>query len=250
MARTKREKSVINQYLVNIALNDDVYIVSSDRKIFFETAIKYFQLGKIELYAYNFNETNFRFVLKDNDNLEKVIKQICISFSIYYNKKYSHTGKIFFDRFKSFASSDIMDTYNFMSALHRLDYVEKYNSSLNYLWNKYLSYSCILKQFLNKQMFKNFLKSLYYTEGVQSILIKVIGKKKFEKFATKLNEQKQEKKIKKEDKKTTIIKDVLRLKNFSTKNVDNSITAKYNDYVIKQKKQTAKKQVEKVKKFI
>lgn len=252
MARKGREKSEINQYLVNISLDDGIIINGEDRLVFFNTAMKYFKLGDIKLFAYSFNESNFRFVLEDMDNLDKVIKQICVSFSIYYNNKYSHTGKVFFDRFKSFASKKIMDTYNFMATIYCLDYVEKYNSLINYIRNKNISYSCIIKQFINKSVFKGFLKSLYYTDDVQNLIVKVIGEKKFEKAVNQLNQIKEEKLLEKiENKKIGIVAKLLKLKNYNKfSNDERSITEKYNSYVIRRNKQFAKKRKEKINKLI
>lgn len=252
MARKSREKSEINQYLINISLNDDIVINSEDRLVFFNTAIKYFKNGKIKLFAYSFNESSFRFVLEDVNNLDKVVKQICVSFSIYYNNKYSHTGKVFFDRFKSIASKSIMDTYNFMASVHFLDYIEKYNSLLNYNFNKNLSYDCILKQFVNKYFFKTFLKSLYYTDDVQNVIIKVIGEKKFKNALKQLQQEKEEKLVlKAEKKKVGIVSKLMKLKNYGQYTAEETnITAKYNSYVVKRNKQLAQKKKERINKTI
>jgi len=252
MARKSREKSEINQYLVNISLDEGIVIYSDDRKVFFNTAMKYFNSENIKLFAYSFNENSFRFVLEDENNLNKVVKQICVSFSIYYNNKYSHTGKVFFDRFKSIASKSIMDTYNFMASFHFLDYVEKYNSLLNYTKNKFISYSCILKQFVNKYFFKTFLKSLYYTDDVQNVIIKVIGQKKLKNVMMQIQQEKEEKIIRKvERKKVGIISNLMKLKNYGKYTIEESnVSTRYNSYLIKRNKQFAQKRKEKIKKII
>ena len=55
-----------------------------------------------KLYAYMLSEKEIRLLIKvDEVGIENIFKRLCVKYTYWYNCKYSRSGSLFFDRFKS-----------------------------------------------------------------------------------------------------------------------------------------------------
>lgn len=259
MARKPREKSLINTYLISLKVNEDILLESSDFKKMLEIIRFYNFENNSKLYAYSFFKNNFKFVLKDNFNIDIVMKKITLSFGKYINKKHGRTGRVFSDRFSSLPATNLMDTYNFMCAVHFVCNKKSFNSKYNYLKNKFLDYDCIDKNFVNKRLFLNFLNGLCFSDDVQNILIKLFGEKNFNKSLAK--QMKKENIIENENitkvKKLHFLSKILNFANTSarkylinvtTKSIEDR-TKKYENYLSKKAEKSNKRSLKKRKKI-
>ena len=69
---------------------------------FIQTLQKYREICEYKLYAYCLMGNHLHVLLKeDNEPLETVMRRICGSYVLWYNKKYDRVGYLFQDRFKS-----------------------------------------------------------------------------------------------------------------------------------------------------
>ena len=87
MARTAREKSEYNTYLVILKGDTDLTFDDEDKANLLGTAATMFFEDGSRILAYSFDDCDFRFVVLDGGKFENTIKRIGISFSSFYNKK-------------------------------------------------------------------------------------------------------------------------------------------------------------------
>lgn len=99
MPRIGRKTSTIGAYHVIVRSKKRLFISEKDIEFFFDAIIKYFYDS--ELYAYRLEEKSVHLVFKTNSNVNAVIKPFLTCYARYYNRTYSTTGELFFDRFIS-----------------------------------------------------------------------------------------------------------------------------------------------------
>ncbi|AOT73289.1 transposase [Geosporobacter ferrireducens] len=69
---------------------------------FIQTLQKYREISEYKLYAYCLMGNHLHLLLmEDKDPLETVMRRICGSYVLWYNKKYGRIGPLFQDRFKN-----------------------------------------------------------------------------------------------------------------------------------------------------
>ena len=78
-------------------------------------------LGKVELISYRLTPTHFHLIMRQNtpDSLGNFIRSLCTRYSIYFNKKYSHSGALFNGPYKSVYIKGISQLLHFTRYLHR-----------------------------------------------------------------------------------------------------------------------------------
>ncbi len=78
-------------------------------------------LGKVELIAYRLTPSHFHLILHQNipDSLGNFLRSLCTRYSIYFNKKYNHSGALFNGPYKSIHIKDLSQLLHFTRYLHR-----------------------------------------------------------------------------------------------------------------------------------
>lgn len=118
MARESRKKSESGFYCVSCVGNCVLFKDDADYEVF-ENAI--FDCG-YNIAAYAMTTKKAYFIIEyDYDKLGSVIRRILIKYAKYYNTKYCHSGKLFYDRYKSCPleyEQDITDAVRFLNLLN------------------------------------------------------------------------------------------------------------------------------------
>ncbi len=144
MPRVAREKSATGIYhIIMRGINrQTVFVESEDSVRFVETLERYNSICEYELYAYCLMGNHVHLLLKEGkEPLETVMRRICGSYVLWYNKKYSRIGNLFQDRFKS---EPVEDDRYFLTVL-RYIFQNPVKAGLltrveDYPWNNYGEY--------------------------------------------------------------------------------------------------------------
>ncbi len=113
-----------------------------DCAIFIQTLQRYREICEYKLYAYCLMGNHLHLLLKeDKEPLETVMRRICGSYVLWYNKKYDRVGYLFQDRFKS---EPIEDNAYFLTVL-RYIFRNPLKAGIvtniqNYIWTNYVDY--------------------------------------------------------------------------------------------------------------
>lgn len=104
MPRKARIKSTTGIYhIIMRGINRQILFEDDeDRFRFIYSLKKYREICEYELYAYCLMENHLHLLLKEGkEPLETIMRRICGSYVLWYNKKYNRIGYLFQDRFKS-----------------------------------------------------------------------------------------------------------------------------------------------------
>lgn len=104
MPRTARIKSESGIYhIIMRGINRQVlFEAEEDRVRFIETLQRYREICKYKLFAYCLMDNHVHLlIMEGKEPLEIVMRRICASYVLWYNKKYDRIGYLFQDRFKS-----------------------------------------------------------------------------------------------------------------------------------------------------
>lgn len=117
MPRVARTKSASGIYhIIMRRINRRIlFEEEEDRVRFIQTLQKYREICEYKLYAYCLMGNHLHLLLKEGkEPLATIMRRICGSYVLWYNRKYGRIGYLFQDRFKSEPIED--DTY-FLSVL-------------------------------------------------------------------------------------------------------------------------------------
>ena len=117
MARTVREKCESNIYHVMLrGINRQrIFQENEDYQRFTDMLVQCRDLSKFQLYAWCLMGNHVHLLLRaDEEPLEQVMKRIGTRYAVWYNKKYSRTGHLFQDRFRS---EPVTDNAYFLTVL-------------------------------------------------------------------------------------------------------------------------------------
>ncbi len=173
MARTAREKSKYNTYLVILKGDTELTFDDEDKANLLGTAATMFFEDGSKVLAYSFDDCDFRFVILDGGKFENTIKRIGISFASFYNKKRNRVGSIFRDRFESIPAKTEKDVFYMISAVHFCTQNQKFNSNTDYFSNGFVASKVVLKKFVVKRRLQNYLKDIKASEEVQALIKKI-----------------------------------------------------------------------------
>jgi len=176
MARTAREKSEYNTYLVILKGDTNLIFDDEDKANLLGTAATMFFEDGSKVLAYSFDDCDFRFVVLDGGKFENTIKRIGISFASFYNKKRNRVGSIFRDRFESIPAKTEKDVFYMISAVHYCTQNQKFNSNTDYFSNEFIASKIVLKKFVVKRRLQNYLKDIKASEEVQKLIKKIAVK--------------------------------------------------------------------------
>ena len=168
MARVARRKSATGIYHIIIrGINRQTIFEDEEDNIkFIQTLQKYREICEYNLYAYCLMGNHLHILIKEGkEPLETIIRRICGSYVLWYNKKYGRIGYLFQDRFKSEPIED--ETY-FLTVI-RYIFQNPLKAGIetkvqNYLWTNYKDY---LKGNIRTDI--DFALSLFHTDRKNAI---------------------------------------------------------------------------------
>lgn len=98
----KKSNSGVYHIIVRGANRQEIFHDEEDRKRFLDTLFKYKTKTAMKVYAWCLMGNHVHLLLKEgNESISLVMKRLGISYAKYYNWKYTTTGHLFQDRFKS-----------------------------------------------------------------------------------------------------------------------------------------------------
>lgn len=109
---------------------------------FIQTLQRYREICEYKLYAYCLMDNHLHLLLQEGkEPLEIVMRRICGSYVLWYNKKYDRVGYLFQDRFKS---EPVEDDVYFFTVL-RYIFQNPLKAGIvtkiqNYIWTNYIDY--------------------------------------------------------------------------------------------------------------
>ncbi len=139
--RTKSESGIYHIIMRGIN-HQNLFEDDEDIDKFLQTLQRYRKICEYQLFAYCLMGNHIHLLLRENkEPLETVMRRICGSYVLWYNKKYFRNGYLFQDRFKSEPVED--DSY-FLTVLRyiiqnpvKAGIAKKVE---NYLWTNYTDY--------------------------------------------------------------------------------------------------------------
>lgn len=144
MPRYARKKSNSKVYHVMLRGIDRmlIFLDDNDRNRFLETMDRMKKEGEYEIYAYCLMDNHIHLLLKEGeDEVQRSLKRIGVSYAYYFNKKYDRVGHVFQDRFRSEPIQD--DSYLLAAARYIHNNPVKagiVNKPIDYLWSSYREY--------------------------------------------------------------------------------------------------------------
>ncbi len=136
MPRIARSLSEIDTYLV-VLKTQNIAIDEYGKDWMLACVQHYVHKMNGALFAYHFDDTSFRFVLR-SDQMSELVKSVCIRFAYAYNKHAARHGEIFKDRFVSFGAHTEEEVVQMIACLHYLQPISTYCSNQDYNANPYL----------------------------------------------------------------------------------------------------------------
>ncbi len=137
-----RSKSGIYHIIMRGINRQSIFQDNEDYIKFLHTLQKYKQTCEYELYAYCLMGNHIHLLLREGkEPLESVMRRICGSYVLWYNRKYDRVGYLFQDRYKSEPVED--DTY-FLTVL-RYIFLNPVKAGIvfsveKYTWSNYNEY--------------------------------------------------------------------------------------------------------------
>ena len=131
--------------------NQDIFYDSLDRNFFLKLFLTTKENFNYCVYAYCLMTNHVHMVIKcDNSLLSKSIQSLVVKYVQYFNKKYSRTGSLFQDRFKSKNVETLKYFLEVCRYVHRNPEKAGIALTQNYKWSSYQEYLGIEK-IINKK---------------------------------------------------------------------------------------------------
>lgn len=129
--------------------------------------------NKVELIVYSLMPDHFHLLLhqKTRDSLERFMRSLCTRYSMYYNKKYQHTGALFEGPYKSVQIKDESRLLHLTRFLHRSPGYSSYPEYLGTRVTSWVKPKAVLSFFDNgKYSYKNFVEKYTLSQKGKELL--------------------------------------------------------------------------------
>ena len=137
MPREARTKSGTNVYhsIIRGINKQKIFLDSQDTTKIMKELKEAKEKYKYELYAYCIMQNHLHLLIKDKDNINKIMHRIMLQYSMYFNKKYERTGHLFQNRYLS----KPVETDSYLITLQRYIHQNPYKME-SYEWSSYRDY--------------------------------------------------------------------------------------------------------------
>lgn len=141
MARKARERAQSGIYYVEINGNNKlVFIEDDDCRFFLERLKAAASEDYAELCAYALLPEKISLVVKEGlGGISELVRKVLPGYTARYNRKYSRTGKLFYDRFKSLPLETAEETLDAVRYVHRLP-IGTSPEGVKYAYSSYNAY--------------------------------------------------------------------------------------------------------------
>lgn len=143
MPRIGRQYSEFDVYHIIIRGNDkqDIFYEDDDRYLFKDRLKESKEKFNYQIYSYCLMNNHVHLLIRVNKEfLSKVMQNLVMRYSIYFNKKYNRIGHVFQDRFLSKKVKDIKYLLTVCKYIHRNPEKADIEKTEKYYWSSYNEY--------------------------------------------------------------------------------------------------------------
>ena len=136
-------KIITNTYhiLLRGINKQDIFLDSNDKNKLWTSIKKAKDKYQFKLYAIVLMSNHVHLAIYDpNDEMSKIIHQICTSYAMYFNKKYERVGHVFQNRFKNICIDKESYLLNLVRYIHKNPEKDGICKMKNYNWSSYKDY--------------------------------------------------------------------------------------------------------------
>ena len=133
-----RSNSQIYHIMLRGAEKQDVFIDDEDKKKIMQILMDKKQDNAFFVYAYCILANHIHLIIREgNDDISRILKRAATSYASYFNKKYSRSGHVFQDRFKSETVNDEQCLQSIIRFIHQNPENAGIADMDKYLWSSY-----------------------------------------------------------------------------------------------------------------
>lgn len=134
--------------------------------------------NRVELIAYNLKPNQFHLVLhqKTPKSLQAFIRSLCTRYSIYFNKKYNHTGTLFEGPYKSVQAKDEKSLLLLTTSLHKAGGYSSYPEYLGQRETLWVKSSTVLSMINKDGNYKDYVEKFEPSKDEKSLLSEITTK--------------------------------------------------------------------------
>ena len=165
MARQARKRSSTGIYHVMLRGIDrkDIFLDDEDRRKFLESIIKAKKKGKFKIYGYCLMDNHIHMLIKEDEEIGKIIKRITVGYVGWHNKRHERTGHLFQNRYLS----EPVETEDYFITVLRYIHQNPIKSGIvyslsDYKWSSYGKYRLVYqrqKSFISGDLTEAYFKT-------------------------------------------------------------------------------------------
>lgn len=136
-------KIITNTYhiLLRGINKQDIFLDSNDKNKLWTSIKKAKDKYQFKVYAVAVMDNHVHLAIYDpNDEMSKIIHQICTSYAMYFNKKYERVGHVFQNRFKNICIDKVSYLLNLTRYIHKNPEKDGICEMKKYKWSSYKDY--------------------------------------------------------------------------------------------------------------
>jgi len=165
MARQARKRSSTGIYHVMLRGIDrkDIFLDDEDRRKFLESIIKAKKKGKFKIYGYCLMDNHIHMLIKEDEEIGKIIKRITVGYVGWHNKRHERTGHLFQNRYLS----EPVETEDYFITVLRYIHQNPIKAGIvsrlsDYKWSSYGKYRLVYqrqKSFISGDLTEAYFKT-------------------------------------------------------------------------------------------
>jgi len=165
MARQARKRSSTGIYHVMLRGIDrkDIFLDDEDRRKFLESIIKAKKKGKFKIYGYCLMDNHIHMLIKEDEEIGKIIKRITVGYVGWHNKRHERTGHLFQNRYLS----EPVETEDYFITVLRYIHQNPIKAGIvsrlsDYKWSSYDKYRLVYqrqKSFISGDLTEAYFKT-------------------------------------------------------------------------------------------
>ena len=165
MPRKPRDYSISDVYHIIFRGNDkqDIFYDDQDRYVFLDRIKETQKKFKYEIFSYCLMNNHVHMVIKVTDNLlSKLMHNLGVRYSMYFNKKMNRRGHLFENRYLSKKVEDLDYFLNVCKYVHRNPENAKIEKTEDYKWSSFQDYVRNKRKIVNKKVLLH-----YYNDDLE-----------------------------------------------------------------------------------
>lgn len=121
---------------------EDIFYDSRDKNKYLQLLTKYKEKYGFELFAYVLMNNHIHLMVRVNDHsLSKIMQGIQLTYTQYFNYRYSRVGHVFEQRYKAFICEKYAYLMKLICYIHQNPVRAHMSEGINYLWSSHRHYN-------------------------------------------------------------------------------------------------------------